>query len=46
MTETLSPLHQLFQDQWDAWVRFDPLFATYVGDKRYNDCLPEATDDS
>jgi uncharacterized protein (DUF885 family) len=46
MTDTLSPLHQLFQDQWDAWVRFDPFFATYVGDKRYNDCLPEATEDS
>ena len=31
MPTLLSPLHQLFQDQWDAWLRFDPFFATYVG---------------
>ncbi len=46
MPTTLSPLHQLFQDQWDAWMRFDPFFATYVGDQRYNDRLPEATEES
>jgi uncharacterized protein (DUF885 family) len=40
MPKPLSPLHQLFQDQWDAWMRFDPFFATYVGDNRYNDRLP------
>ena len=44
MPTTLSPLHQLFQDHWDAWMRFDPLTATYVGDQRYNDRLPTATD--
>ena len=46
MPTTLSPLHQLIQDQWDAWMRFDPLFATYVGDHRYNDRLPVGTEDS
>ncbi len=46
MTTPLSPLHQLFQDQWDAWMRFDPFMATFVGDNRYNDCLPSARDDS
>lgn len=46
MTATLSPLHQLFQDHWDAWMRFDPLLATYVGDRRYNDHLPSATEGS
>jgi uncharacterized protein (DUF885 family) len=46
MTAHLSPLHQLFQDHWDAWMRFDPLMATYVGDQRYNDKLPTATDDA
>ena len=46
MLTTLSPLHQLFQDHWDAWMRFDPLNATYVGDQRFNDRLPHATDDA
>ena len=46
MTTQLSPLHQLFQDQWDAWMRVDPLLATYVGDNRFNDRLPTATDEA
>lgn len=46
MSVSLSPLHQLFQDQWDAWMRFDPLTASYVGDSRYNDRLPSATEES
>jgi len=35
-------LEQLFSDHWEAWLRWDPLFATSVGDRRYNDRLPEA----
>ena len=27
-------------------MRFDPLTATYVGDQRYNDRLPIATDEA
>ncbi len=46
MTSPLSPLQQLFQDHWDAWMRYDPLFATYVGDHRYNDNLPSATEEA
>jgi uncharacterized protein (DUF885 family) len=46
MSASLSPLHQLFQDHWDAWMRFDPLNATYVGDQRFNDRLPSATEES
>jgi uncharacterized protein (DUF885 family) len=46
MSTSLSSLHQLFQDQWDAWMRFDPMLATYVGDNRYNDRLPSATETS
>lgn len=42
----LSPLHRLFQDHWDAWMRFDPLTASYVGDQRFNDRLPTATNES
>ena len=45
MPTPLSPLHQLFQDQWDAWMLFDPFFASYVGDQRYNDRLPASTVD-
>ncbi len=44
MTSTLTPLYQLINEHWDAWMRFDPLFATYVGDPRYNDRLPTATE--
>ncbi len=46
MSTPFSPLHQLFHDQWDAWMRFDPFFATYVGDQRFNDQLPDATEES
>ncbi len=46
MPTPLSPLHQLFEDHWDAWMRYDPLMATYVGDQRFNDRLPIATDAS
>ncbi len=46
MPTPLPPLHQLFQDNWDAWMRFDPLTATYVGDQRFNDRLPTATDEA
>ncbi|PWB51375.1 MAG: DUF885 domain-containing protein [Anaerolineales bacterium] len=46
MTAPASPLHQLFQDHWDAWMRFDPLMASYVGEQRYNDRLPTATDEA
>ncbi len=46
MPRPSSPLDQLFQDHWDAWTRFDPLFATYAGDQRYNDRLPTATEEA
>jgi uncharacterized protein (DUF885 family) len=35
-------LNQLIADQWEAWMRWDPLFATSCGDHRFNDRLPEA----
>jgi uncharacterized protein (DUF885 family) len=46
MPTPLSPLHQLFHDHWDAWMHFDPLFANYVGDHRFNDRLPSATEEA
>jgi uncharacterized protein (DUF885 family) len=46
MPTTIAPLHQLFQDHWDAWMRFDPLTATYVGDQRFNNRLPSSTEEA
>jgi uncharacterized protein (DUF885 family) len=46
MPTPTTALHQLINDQWNAWMKFDPLFATYVGDHRYNDRLPMATEDA
>jgi uncharacterized protein (DUF885 family) len=37
-----AQLNQLIADQWEAWMRWDPLFATSCGDNRFNDHLPEA----
>ncbi len=37
-----DPLNQLIADQWEAWMRWDPLFASSCGDHRFNDRLPEA----
>ena len=34
--------NQLIADQWEAWMRWDPLFATSCGDHRFNDLLPAA----
>lgn len=36
-------LHQLFQEDWEFTLREDPLFATRVGDDRYDDRLPSVT---
>ncbi len=38
--ESVNQLHKLFNDEWEARLRFDPLFATSTGDHRYNDRLP------
>ena len=40
MNNPIEQLHQLFHDEWEARLRFDPLFATSTGDRRYNHCLP------
>jgi len=39
-------LNQLIADQWDAWMRWDPLFATFCGDHRFNDRLPQAGEEN
>jgi len=44
MTGPVEQLHQLFAEEWEARLRFDPLFATNAGDHRYNDQLPRVRD--
>jgi uncharacterized protein (DUF885 family) len=36
-------LQQIFDEEWEFRLQFDPLLATYVGDTRYNDRLPSVT---
>src|SRR5215510_10900550 len=36
-------LARLFDDSWEFTLVEDPLFATHVGDARYNDRLPRET---
>ena len=33
-------LEQLYVDYWEASLKLNPLQATFVGDERYNDQLP------
>jgi uncharacterized protein (DUF885 family) len=47
MTPALTPtqlFHQLLEDEWEARMQADPLFATTTGDHRYNDRLPDASE--
>lgn len=44
--DATTQLKQLYSDHWEAWVQWDPLFATQCGDYRYNDRLPVITDAS
>jgi uncharacterized protein (DUF885 family) len=41
-TGTTLQLNQLITAQWEAWMRWDPLFATSCGDHRFNHLLPGA----
>ena len=34
-------LHQLFETEWERGLREDPLLATYLGDRRYDDRWPD-----
>ncbi|MDQ1345073.1 MAG: hypothetical protein QG586_603, partial [Pseudomonadota bacterium] len=36
-----ATLHQLFEAEWERSVREDPLLATYLGDRRYEDRWPD-----
>ena len=45
MKNSSLQLERLLADQWEAWMRWDPLFAMQCGDHHYDDRLPEAGDD-
>jgi len=45
-TEASAQLRQLFADHWDFGIRESPLYATAVGDHRFNDRLGEVTTDA
>jgi prolyl oligopeptidase len=36
----------LFHDEWEARLRADPTFATWTGDTRYNDRLPDVREEA
>src|SRR3954471_3411485 len=36
-------LHKLFADDWERQMREDPLAASYLGDRRYNDKWPDVS---
>jgi uncharacterized protein (DUF885 family) len=45
MNENTSQVfQQIIHDEWEARMQADPLYATYCGDARYNDCLPDASE--
>jgi uncharacterized protein (DUF885 family) len=44
-TGTATQFNQLISDQWEAWMRWDPLFATSCGDHRFNNLLPAASEE-
>jgi uncharacterized protein (DUF885 family) len=44
MNKSVQELHQLFEDEWEARLKFDPLFATTTGDHRFDDRLPRVRD--
>lgn len=45
MTENPTELlYQLIDDEWEHRLRENPTFATYAGDARYNDRLPEMSE--
>jgi uncharacterized protein (DUF885 family) len=45
MKTPVDQLHQLFHDEWERRLQFDPLFATATGDGRYNDRLPRVREE-
>ena len=40
-TSKSEQLNQLYEDYWEEGLKLDPVGATYQGDSRYNDLLPD-----
>src|SRR5262249_20973764 len=41
--QTAKALHELFETEWEYQLREDPLSASFMGDRRWNDKWPDAT---
>ena len=37
----LAPINEMFAEYWEANLEHNPVTATYIGDPRYNDRLPD-----
>ena len=44
MSTHSTQLTRLFADHWQAWMQYDPLFASMCGDHRYDDRLPSVSE--
>jgi uncharacterized protein (DUF885 family) len=44
--DRVKTLNQLFEEMWQNQLRDDPVFASSIGDKRYNDRLADASVDA
>ena len=42
MSNSPASLVKLFSDHWDAYMRWDPIYATMCGDHRFDDQLGSA----
>lgn len=42
--ESKEQLTQLFEDEWEARLEADPLFATYIGEPGYNHKMPPSSE--
>lgn len=41
--EAVARLHALFESEWDRSMRENPVYASYFGDRRFNDELPDVS---
>ena len=46
MSKTPASLVKLFSDHWDAYMRWDPIYATMCGDHRFDDQLGNLYEDA
>ncbi|HWP95026.1 MAG TPA: DUF885 domain-containing protein [Gammaproteobacteria bacterium] len=43
IADAVAALHKLFDEEWERGLREDPLGASYLGDRRYNDRWPDVS---